>query len=62
MANILKFVARAELPRRAHADGGVQSQCRIIILPCVRYERWSDDGAKPTPQKKRKARRRGRSR
>ncbi len=63
MGNIVKFVARTgSVPRRAQVNGGLMQTCQIIILPCVRYERTSEVGSKPTPQKKKKAKRRVRSR
>ena len=44
--------------RRAPVEGGSTRACEIVIFPGVRYERWEDDSAKPTPQKKKKARKR----
>ena len=68
MGSIVKFVARTYSVRRAApAEVGAPHVCEIIILPCVRYERRTDDaGRKPSTQKKppqkKKVKRRARSR
>jgi len=63
MGNIIQFAGRVSRQRRTQAEDGVRPACQIIILPCVRYERWSDDSAKPAAQKaKKKAKRRARGR
>lgn len=63
MGIIVNFAARRDrAPSRASAERGPREACQIIILPCVRYERWSDETAKTTPQKKKRSKRRARSR
>ena len=63
MGNILEFVVRHDrVRRRPVLVGGVRPPCEIVILPCVRYERFDDNGSKPTPHKKKGRRRRVRSR
>lgn len=62
MGEVVKFVSRTDRARRATPVAGSMPACQIIILPCVRYERWTEDMSKPTPQKKKKqAKRRQRS-
>ena len=46
----------ASRPRR---HGG---NCEIIVLPCVRYERWPDGASKPAVQKKKARKRKARAR
>jgi hypothetical protein len=56
---VLQFV-----PREARAECRQRSEpCQIVVLPCIRYERWSEpERAKPAPQKKKSRKRRARSR
>ncbi len=63
MGDIVRFVVRHDRIRQRTAAGSSPRQsCDIIILPCVRYERWDDDAPKPTPQRKKTRKRRVRSR
>ena len=55
MGAVVNFVARTDRVRRAAPARGTMPACEIIILPCIRYERWTDDAAKPMPQKKKKS-------
>lgn len=61
MGAVVNFVARTDRVRRAAPVSGLRPACEIIILPCIRYERWNDDAVKPTPQKKKKSKRRARA-
>lgn len=63
MGNIIQLPARASRPRRARVDGNPGHTCQIIILPCVRYERWASESIAPARHKaKKKTKRRARAR
>ena len=61
MGIILKFEVPRKSSRRAVAGSGQRGPCEIIILPCIRYERNADGGAKAGPQKKNARKRRARA-
>jgi hypothetical protein len=64
MGIIIHLPVRAN--RRRRAQSVVPHVCEIIILPCVRYERWTCDtsASRPQAQKatKKKSKRRARVR
>lgn len=63
MGIILKFEARSRSHVRAPlARMPRTGVCEIIVLPCVRYERWADEGQKQAPAKKKPRKRKARSR
>lgn len=55
MGDIVRLVPRTDRVRwRAAAGGESRPECQIIILPCVRYERWVEAAPKPTPTRKKR--------
>jgi hypothetical protein len=60
MGIILKFEMPRKRKPRAIVAGDRRGLCQIIILPCIRYERNADGGAKAVPQKKKTRKRRAR--
>lgn len=60
MGQVIKLAFNRESKSRTEMPAG--HKCQVILLPCVRYERWETAPAKPKAPVKKPRKRRARAR